>query len=132
MKQETKTKTTNLQSTEVKSWIKDLLNNMPLLKWVKKYSADKLFEDNEIAKKYGVTTNDRSISVSDETLTKIIVTNSEYKDKEVVRYNLKQIAEVTDLLGKEGELIIRESEDNEMIIQMNNTHIIVCPLGKSD
>ena len=124
-----------LETIKVKkdmSWIKGLLNNLPLLKWVRKYSADNLLANNELAQKYGVAVNEDTITVSDKTLTKLIVTHSQYAGKEYVKYNMKHLKEIMDLLGDKGELIISEDNHKEMFIQMNDTVIVVCPLPKSD
>jgi|SRR3990167_6277994 len=126
------------------SWLKGLLNNIPLLKWVRKFSADKLFEDNRLATSFGVRCNEDSISVANDTLTQVLVTHSRFGDKEYVRFNLKQIAEVIQLLGVKGELIITErkvrkdakgveiSELPNMMIQIDDTTVIVCPLPEQD
>lgn len=113
-------------------WLKSLLNNTPLLKWVKKFSADHLLEDNQMAKKYAVSVNDDSISIADTTLTKLLVTNSRYAGKQYVKYSMSQLAEVINLLGSEGELIIGAENNKEMFIQIKDTTIVVCPLGKDD
>ena len=127
-----KQKTEQVEVIRDMSWLKSLLNNLPLLKWVKKFSADSLLDDNKFVEGFGVATNEDSISVSDDTLTKVLATHSRFNGKEIVRYNIKQIASVIELLGNEGELIITETKDNEMIIQIADTVVVVCPLPKSD
>ena len=114
------------------SWLKGLLNNISLLRWVRKYTADKLMETNEMAEGYGVKCNEDSITIADDTLTKILTTHSRFGGKELVRFNMRQIADVVKLLGSEGELIITESKHKEMVIQIADTSIVVCPLPKSD
>ena len=52
--------------------------------------------------------------------------------KEYVRFNMKQIGEVVKLLGDEGELIISAENNNEMFVEIKDSVIVVCPLGKSD
>ena len=56
------------------SWLKSLLNNVPLLKWVRKFSADYMLDDNSMAKRFGIRTNEDSISVADTTMTKLLTT----------------------------------------------------------
>ena len=102
-------------------WLKSLLNNLPLLKWVRKFSADNLLEDNKMAETHGVRTNEDSVSVADETMTKLLTTHSRFGGKEYARFNMRQIADVVALLGKEGELIITEGKDSkerEMVVQI--------------
>ena len=113
-------------------WLKSLLNNMPLLKWVKHFSADHLFEDNEMAKKFEVQTNEDSISIADKTITKILVTHSKYGGEVHARYSMKQLAQVITLLGSGGELLISKTNNHEMFVQMGDTVVIVCPLPKED
>ena len=124
------------QKTEYKlrdmSWLKGLLNNLPLLKWVRKYSADGLMETNKMAEGFSIKVNEDSISVADDTFTKILTTNSRFAGKELARYNIKQIADTIKLLGDEGELLITESKHKEMVVQIGNTTILVCALPSAD
>lgn len=113
-------------------WLKSLLNNVPLLKWVRHFSADHLFEDNELAQKYEVQTNEDSISIADKTLTKILVSHSKYGGEVHAKYSMKQLAQVITLLGSGGELLISKGNNQEMFIQIGDTVVIVCPLPKED
>ena len=114
------------------SWIKNLLNNNVLLKWVKKFSADNLLEDNKLAEKFGVKCNEESISVGDSTMTKLFVSQARYGGKEYVRYNVKQLKEALDLVGSEGELIISEDNNKELFIQVKDSIVVVSPLPRAD
>jgi len=117
---------------KIKEQIKNLLNNMILLKWVKKFSADNLLDDNTLADKFGVKCNEDSISVGDKTLTKLLITQARFNGKEFVRYNIKQLKSALDLVGDDGELIISEENNNELFIQVKDTIIVVSPLPKTD
>lgn len=114
--------------------LKSLLNNTLLLKWVKKYSADNLLDDNKMAnEKFKISTNDDSVSILDSSATKLFVTNSKFNGEEYVRFNLKQLNELLDIAGKEGELIIpKDTENNEMIAKVGDDIAVVCPLPKQD
>jgi len=114
------------------AWVKNLLNNLPLLKWVRKYSADNLFDDNTKAEQFGVKCNEDSISVGDRDMMKMLITQSRYSGKEFVRYNIKQLKEALDLIGSDGELIISEENNKELFIQVGDSVIVVSPLPKSD
>lgn len=131
-KEQKEQKTEQIEVVRDMSWLKNLLNNIPLLKFVRKFSADNLLDNNELAEKFGVVTNEDSVSVADDTLTKVLTSHSMFGGKEIVRYNIKQIKSIIDLLGDDGELIITESKNREMIIQIKDTTIIVCPLPKDD
>jgi hypothetical protein len=116
-------------------WLKGLLNNLPLLKWVKKYSADNLMADNKLATKWGIKTSDESISIGDQGLVKMLVTNSRYEGSEHIRFNTKHIFEVLKEICKEGELIISKGADGEapeMFLQTENSVIVISSLGKGD
>ena len=113
-------------------WIKNLLNNTILLKWVKKFSADNLLDDNKLADKFNIKCNEESISVGDSTLTKLLVTQARFGGKEYVRYNVKQLKEALDLVGSEGELIISEDNNKELFVQVKDTIVVVSPLPQSD
>ena len=112
--------------------LKNLLNNMVLLKWVRKYSADNLLDDNTLADKFSVKCNENSISVGDKTLTKLLVTQARFNGKEFTRYNIKQLKDALDLVGDSGELIISADNNNEMFIQVKDTIVVVSPLPKTD
>jgi hypothetical protein len=116
----------------IKEQIKNLLNNMVLLKWVKKYSADNLLDDNSLATKFGVKCNENSISVGDKTLTKLLITQARFSGKEFVRYNIKQLKGALELVGDEGELIVSADNNNELFIQVKDTIVVVSPLPKTD
>ncbi len=113
-------------------WVKNLLNNLILLKWVKKFSADNLLGDNKLADKFKIKCNEESISVGDSTLTKLLVTQARFNGKEYVRYNVKQLKEALDLIGSEGELIISEDNNKELFVQVKDTIVVVSPLPNSD
>ncbi len=113
-------------------WLKNLLNNVTLLKWVKKFSADNLQADNVLAEKFGIRCNEESISVGDAALTKLFVTQARFAGKEIVRYNVKQLREALDLVGAEGELIIAQDNNREMFIQAKDNVVVVSPLPKAD
>jgi len=113
-------------------WIKNLLNNLTLLKWVKKFSADNLLDDNKLADKFKIKCNEESISVGDSTMTKLLVTQARFSGKEYVRYNVKQLKEALDLVGSEGELIISEDNNKELFVQVKDTIVVVSPLPKAD
>jgi len=113
-------------------WVKNLLNNLTLLKWVRKFSADNLLEDNKLADKFKIKCNEESISVGDSTMTKLLVTQARFSGKEYVRYNVKQLKEALDLVGSEGELIISEDNHKELFVQVKDTIVVVSPLPKTD
>lgn len=113
-------------------WVKNLLNNLTLLRFVKKYSADNLMDDNTKAESFGVKCNESSISIGDKNMLKMLVTQARYNGKEFVRYNIKQLKEVFDFVGDEGELIVSAENNNELFVQVKDSVVIVSPLPKSD
>lgn len=114
--------------------LKEILNNLTLLRWVRKFSADNLLEDNKMAKeKFKIKTSSDSVSILDTTATKLLVTNAEFDGEELVRFNLKQLDDLINNVGSNGELIIpKNSEMKEMIAQVGNNIAVVCPLPKKD
>ena len=120
------------EKTNDRSWIKVILNNNILLRWVKKFSADNLQDDNSLAMKFGVKVNEGSLSIGDSTLTKLLVTNARFGGNEYVRYNVKQLKEALDLVGSEGELIISKDNNKELFIQVKDTIAIISPLPEVD
>jgi hypothetical protein len=117
---------------EKMDWIKKLLNNITLLKWVRKFSADNLMENNELAKKLGISGNEESISVGDNTQVKLLVTQAHFSGKEFVRYDLKQVKEVLNLIDSEGRVLIGEENNRELFIQVGDSIIVIAPLSNED
>jgi len=114
--------------------LKEILNNLTLLRWVKKFSADNLLDDNKMAKeKFKIKPSADSVSILDATATKLLITNSEFDGEEIVRFNLNQLNELLETIGKDGELIIpKNSQMKEMIASVNGNIAVVCPLPKAD
>ena len=114
--------------------LKEILNNLILLKWVKKFSADNLLEDNKLAKdKFKIKATDNSVSIMDTTATKLFITKAEFEGEELVRFDLAQLGSLIEIVGTKGELIIpKNSTLNEMIAEVNDDLIVVCPLPKKD
>lgn len=113
--------------------LKEILNNLTLLRWVRKFTADNLLEDNKMAKKFNIKASVDSINILDSTATKLLITRAEYDGEELVRFNLKQLNDLLDTIGNDGELIIpQKSEMNEMIAQVGSNIAVVCPLPKKD
>lgn len=112
------------------SKIKKLLNNLTLLKWVGKFSADNLLSDNKMAKeKFSIKASEESISVLDPTATKMLVTEAEFSGEEFVRFNLKQLSELLAVTGNDGELVIpKVTKMKEMIAQVKGNVVVICPL----
>lgn len=118
-------------------WIKTLLNNTPLLKWVKTYSADNLLSDNALVEKLGVKCGTQSISVADDTLAKVLATDSTFEGKVVARFSVAQLKPIFDNFKKElekGELLIVDNPRKDMVFELKEqrTIVVVCPLAKSD
>ena len=114
--------------------LKEILNNLILLKWVKKFSADNLLEDNKLAKeKFSIKATGNSVSIMDTTATKLFVTHSKFEGEELVRFDLAQLCSLIEIVGKKGELIIpKNSTLNEMIAEVNEDVVVVCPLPKKE
>lgn len=113
--------------------IKELLNSVNLLRFVKKYSCDNLLSDCKLAKeKFKVETNPNSISILDNTACKLFVSNSKFSGDEVARFSLKQLQALLEVAGVDGEMVIAKSNLNELIAEVKNDVIVVCPIPKSD
>lgn len=116
-----------------RSILKELLNNLTLLRWVKKFSSDNLLEDNKMAKeKFNVSSNENSVSILDSSATKLLVTKAQFEGEEYVTYNLEQLNDLIECVGKKGTLIIPANKSKEMIAKVGNDIIIVCPLPQKD
>jgi len=114
------------------SFIKSLLNNQTLLRFVKKFSCDNLLDDNKLAEGFGVKCNEDSISLGDKSMTKMLVSNARFSGNEFVRFNLKQLKETLEITGAEGEMIISADNNKELFCQAGNNIVIVSPLPNTD
>lgn len=114
--------------------LKQILNNLTLLKWVKKFSADNLLDNNDLAKeKFNIKSSSNSISIMDSTATKLFITNGKFEGKELVRFDLAQLGKLIEIVGTSGELLIpKDSTMKEMIAEVNDDIVVVCPLPKKD
>jgi len=117
-----------------REWLKGLLNNLTLLRFTKKYSADRLQEDNKMSEKFNIKANVNSVTILDTTQSKLLCTNSEFIGEEYTKFNLKQLSDLLDTIGKtEGELIIpSNSVMGEMICKIGKDVVVICGLPKSD
>jgi hypothetical protein len=108
-------------------FIKNLLNNIPLLRWVRKYSADGL-QDETIAKNFDIEVIEDSVCIADTGLVKMFFSSARFNGKTYVSFDIKQIKEVLSLIDGEGRLIINESDDKRLcFIQAGNNVVLVAP-----
>lgn len=122
-----------MERKENLGWIKSLLNNLTLLKWVRKFTADSMLDETtEYSSRYGLKTTDETIGIPDKALTKVLFTHSRFSEDEYTRFNMKQIAEVIAVVGDSGECIVRNSKDKEMIVQIKDTSVVILPLPRAD
>lgn len=105
-------------------FIKKLLNNFTLLKWVKKFSADGL-QSRDISKKFNVKSEDDSISISDANGVKIFFSSAKFDGKVYTIFDIKQIKEVLAMVGDKGNLIIGDSKDKRLCYVEDGENIIV-------
>lgn len=115
-----------------KSILKEILNNVTLLRWVRKFSANNLLEDNKKAESFELSAGENSVSIMDKTATKLLVTNSTFEGKVLVKFNLEQLNDLIECVGKKGELIIPDTKNREMVAQIGTDIVIVCPLPVKD
>lgn len=114
-------------------FIKKLLNNLPLLKFVRKNSCDNLMDDNSLATKFKVKTLEDSISLGNSTLTQLFVTSARYNGTEHCRFSIEQLSNALEVLGKvKGELIISNENSKEMFLQVGDSVMVISPLPQTD
>ena len=109
-------------------FIKNLLNNIPLLKWVRHFTADGLQEKSQ-AESFNVEMDKDSIAIADAGLVKMFFSSSKFGGKTYASFDIKHIKEVLNLLnGEEGRLIVNESDDKRLCyIQSGNNVIVIAP-----
>lgn len=108
-------------------FLKTLLNNSTLLKWVKKYSADGLQEES-ISKHFYIDEGNNSVCVTDTEKVKMFFSDSRFSGKTFVSFDIKQLKEVLALVGDSGKLIIGEDKPLGYIESDNNV-IVIAPMS---
>jgi len=125
----------NNKTREQLSWVKGLLNNLPLLKWVKKYSADRILPDNKIAEGFGIRITPDSISIGDTGMAKMLVTGATFAGEEHTRFNAKHLFETLKEIGNEAVLIVTKGNDKtgaELVLQYNDSVVVLASMPKTD
>ena len=113
-------------------FIKKILNNSSLLRWVKKFSADGLQEKSN-AETFNVETDENSISVADTGMVKMFFSSSRFAGKTYVSFDIKHIKEVLSLVEGEGRLIINESDDKRLCyVQSGNNVVVIAPTSEAE
>jgi len=120
------------QNKESLGFIKKILNNSSLLRWVKKFSADGL-QEKSTAENFNVETDDSSISIADTGMVKMFFSSSRFSGKTYVSFDVKQIKEVLSLIEGDGRLIINESDDKRLCyIQSGDNVIVIAPTSEAE
>ncbi|KKM67534.1 hypothetical protein LCGC14_1470220 [marine sediment metagenome] len=113
-------------------FIKNILNNNSLLRWVKKFSADGLQEESK-ADSFDVETDENTISISDVGMVKMFFSSSRFRGKTYISLDIKHIKEVLALVEGEGRLIINESDDKRLCyIQSGNNVVVIAPTSEAN
>ena len=113
-------------------FIKNLLNNNALLRWVKKFSADGLQEEPQ-GKNFDVETDEESLAISDVASIKMFFSSSRFAGKTYASFDIKQIKEVLSLLEGEGRLIINEHDNKRFCyIQSQENVIVIAPVNEAE
>lgn len=111
-------------------FIKTILNNSPLLKWVKKFSADGLQEESQ-GENFDVETDENSIVIADTGSVKMFFSSARFKGKTYISLDIKHIKEVLALVDGEGRLIINEHENKRLCyIQSDNNVVVIAPTSE--
>ena len=108
-------------------FLKNLLNNIPLIKWVKKFSADGLQKD-DLSESLFVEKDENTICVADSGLVKMFFSSARFSGKTYVSLDIKHIKEVLSLIDGDGRLIINDDEEKRMCyIQSENNVVVIAP-----
>lgn len=92
-------------------FLRNLLNNIGLLKFVRRHSADNIQENMKFAEKLGITVRDDSVAISDKSNIKMLVTNAIYSGKKHLIIDLGQLAEAIADMGAKGRLVVSDKEN---------------------
>ena len=113
-------------------FIKTILNNSSLLKWVRKFSADGLQEESQ-AENFDVETDENSIVIADTGSVKMFFSSARFKGKTYISLDIKHIKEVLALVDGEGRLIINEHDEKRLCyIQSENNVVVIAPTTEGE
>ena len=113
-------------------FIKKILNNFSLLKWVKKFSADGLQEE-DTSKTFEVETCEDSISIADTSVIKMFFSASRFCGETYASFDIKQIKEVLSLIEGDGKLIINENDEKRFCyIESDGNVVVIAPYSESE
>ena len=108
-------------------FLRDLLNNIGVLKWVKRNTADNLSEDLESFKRMNITLRDDSIGIMDSDNVKCLITHAIYSGEKYVVISLEQLATIIADIGPKGRLIIGKKEQPVFIEDESNNVVLKTP-----
>lgn len=109
--------------------IRSILNNPSLLKWVKKFSANGLSEDEKVAENFDIKTDKSSIVISDAENIKMFFSNAYFSGKRYVTIDISQLKEAIGLMNGKGRLIISEHEDKRLCyLQTDENVVVIAPI----
>lgn len=122
-----------METDETKlNFIKKILNNFTLLKWVKKFSADGLQKDDN-SEIFEVETCEDSIALADTSMIKMFFSASRFDGKTYATFDIKQIKEVLALVEGDGKLIINEHDENRFCyIESEGNVVVIAPFSESE
>jgi len=116
-------------------FVRHLFSKKRLLKWVWKYSADRISKNIDVIKQQlDLDNSDNSIIVPDNDKVKAIITDVEYSGKTHSSYDLLQLKEIISALGgkQEGTLIVSDKPNVPLMIQLGEDMVILAPKIDTD
>ena len=119
-------------------FIKRILSNISLLKWVRQFSADNLSEDvTKIADNFKdyIKISQDTIGLMDESNVKMLLTDTKFNGKALAIYSLEHIEQIIKAIGIEGRLIVVK-ENFPCFVEGNNKEgsnlIVLAPRLSTD
>ena len=100
------------------AFVKTLISNIPLLKWVRNYGVDNLSENlDKLPMKENINTTEHSVFLMDSKLVKGLITNSHFKGTPLIAFSLAELKEIIDVCGSEGVLYVVD-KDKPAIVEV--------------
>ncbi|MEK6881044.1 MAG: hypothetical protein AABY22_15605 [Nanoarchaeota archaeon] len=94
-------------------WLKGILSNLKLLKWVVVFTAEGLKDDTEKTLetfKEKIIYSKDSLVLMDNSNVCMLITNAELKGEPIAKYSLEYINSIIKIMGTEGSISIYEKD----------------------
>ncbi|MEK6829429.1 MAG: hypothetical protein AABY15_04830 [Nanoarchaeota archaeon] len=104
-----------LQQTHNYDYLKGILANPSLIKWVKVWGVDGL-SDHKIPEEIKLELQETSLKLTDSENVKMLVTNARFEGKAIASFSLEQLKEIIQVMGDNGSLKVLKADFPAVVV----------------